>query len=196
MAQSPSWEANRFSASQEIPRILWNSKIHYRNHKCPPPVPSLSQLDRVHASTPHFLKIHLNIILPSMPGSPKSSISPRFPHQNPIYASPLPSYALHAPPISFFSILSAEQYWARSTDHQAPQYLVSPLPCHLVPFRPKYSPLLDHCFPKHTINFSSVHTNSSASTDLKFRQPHKPVLFNGYKRKHKIQNNRWEEWKE
>jgi len=23
MEQSPSWEANRFSASQEIPRILW-----------------------------------------------------------------------------------------------------------------------------------------------------------------------------
>ena len=24
--QSPSWEANRFSASQEIPRILWNAE--------------------------------------------------------------------------------------------------------------------------------------------------------------------------
>jgi len=27
MEQSPSWEANRFSASQEIPRILWNPKF-------------------------------------------------------------------------------------------------------------------------------------------------------------------------
>ena len=27
MEQSPTWEANRFSASQEIPRILWNSKV-------------------------------------------------------------------------------------------------------------------------------------------------------------------------
>jgi hypothetical protein len=28
MEQSPSWETNRFSASQEIPRILWNPDFH------------------------------------------------------------------------------------------------------------------------------------------------------------------------
>ena len=48
MEQSPSWEANRFSASREIPRILWNLKDHYRIHKCLPPAPILSQLDSVH----------------------------------------------------------------------------------------------------------------------------------------------------
>ena len=30
MEQSPSWEANWFSASQEIPRILWKPKVYYR----------------------------------------------------------------------------------------------------------------------------------------------------------------------
>jgi len=38
MVQSPSWEANRFAASQEIPRISRNPKVHYRTHKRPPPV--------------------------------------------------------------------------------------------------------------------------------------------------------------
>jgi hypothetical protein len=104
MEQSPSSEANRFVASQETPRILYNPKIHYRFHKCPLPVPLLIQLNPVHTPTSHFLRIDLSIILPSTPRSPQWSLSLRFCQQNPVQASSLPSYALHAPPIPFFSI--------------------------------------------------------------------------------------------
>jgi hypothetical protein len=35
MEQSPFREANSYSANKEIPRLLWNPKVHYDVHKIP-----------------------------------------------------------------------------------------------------------------------------------------------------------------
>jgi len=84
IVQSPSWEANWFAASQEIPRISWNPKVHYHTHKRPPTVPILGQPNPVHIPTSHLLEIHPNIIHPSTPRSPQWSHSHRSPHQDSI----------------------------------------------------------------------------------------------------------------
>ena len=109
MQLSPSGEANRFSASQEIPRILSNLKVHYRSHKIPPPVTTLSQINPVHA--PNLTVWRSTKVF--------SVICPVVSHQN-----PASSHACYVLPISFFLIWSPEWYLLGSTDHSAARYAV------------------------------------------------------------------------
>jgi hypothetical protein len=53
---------NRFSANQEISRILWNPKVHYRIHKCLPPVPILRPYQSISPGPRLSVRIFRNVI--------------------------------------------------------------------------------------------------------------------------------------
>ena len=145
MVQSPSWEANWFAASQEIPRISRNPKVHYRTHKRLPTVSILGQPNPVHIPTPHLLEIHRNIIHPSIPRSPQWSLSLRFPHQDPIHPLSSPIRALF-PAISFFSIHPN----IHPSTPRSPQWSLSLRFPHQDPIHPLSSPIRASC-PAHLI---------------------------------------------
>jgi hypothetical protein len=48
------------SASQEIPRILWNTNVHYRVHNSPSLVPTLCQTNPVHSIPRYLFTINLS----------------------------------------------------------------------------------------------------------------------------------------
>ena len=60
MEQSPSRKSNEFSVCQDIPRNIWNPKVHYSSHNCPPPVPILRNIDPVNNPASHLINIYLN----------------------------------------------------------------------------------------------------------------------------------------
>jgi hypothetical protein len=60
MEQSPSWEHNTFAARQEMSRVVWNRKVHYRLNMTP-----ATWVRSIHAMPPpHFLNTPFNIIRP------------------------------------------------------------------------------------------------------------------------------------
>ena len=73
--------------------------------------PYLSQLYPVHTPTSYILTIHLNIILPSTPGSPKRSISLRFHHQNPEYDSSL-RHTRYMPHLDFITLKMVDEEYS------------------------------------------------------------------------------------
>jgi hypothetical protein len=66
MDLSPFSEDISCAATQEIPSISWNPKVHYCVHKSLPLVPVLSQISPVRTTPSYLCKIHCNIIHPPM----------------------------------------------------------------------------------------------------------------------------------
>ena len=79
--------------------------------------------------TSHFRKMDLKITLPSTLGSPKCSLSLRFPHQNSVYASPPPIRATCPIRLIFLDFITrtilGEQY--RSLSSKLRSFLHSPV---------------------------------------------------------------------
>ena len=88
MEHSPSWEGNRFSASQEFPRILWNPEVHYSFGK-KTSLLHLCGTRPIQSTASLIFKTYFNIIIPFMPGSSKCTVSTIFPNENPVRASGL-----------------------------------------------------------------------------------------------------------
>ena len=77
--QSPSWAANWFAASQEIPPHFTEPEGSLPHSQASPTVSILGQPNPVHIPTSHFLQIRPNIIHPTTPRSPQWSLSLRIP---------------------------------------------------------------------------------------------------------------------
>jgi len=130
MVQSPSWAANSFTASQEIPPfhgtrrfITALTSVRHMSLSWASPIQSIYPQP---SSCRSILIVSTHLRL----GLPCDLFSSGFLTKTLDTPSPHP-YAPHAQPISFFSILSPTRYWVRSTNHLAPRYAISfilPLP--------------------------------------------------------------------
>jgi hypothetical protein len=99
MKLSSSREAANCAATQELPSILWNLKVHYRVHMSPPLVPILSQINQIHTIPTYLSKINLVLFTHLCLGL-SSGLFPSGFRTSILYAFLSSQFVLHALPIS------------------------------------------------------------------------------------------------
>jgi hypothetical protein len=126
--QSPSWEAISRSACQEIPRLSSNPKVHYLIHNSLSLVPIQNQMHPVHTFPPYFPNIRSNIIF---------SPTPTFSERSLLFRSHACYMNQPSHPPSFDHCNKI--WWSV----QVKELLImqsSPVSCHFLTLRSKYSP--------------------------------------------------------
>lgn len=88
LERSLTWKSKRFSAYQEIPWIFWTPNF-IASFSCTQHLFLSWAISIQFIPTSNFVMIYRNIIIAFKLVSTKWSISLRYPHQNPVYASPL-----------------------------------------------------------------------------------------------------------
>ena len=152
MEQSPSWEANRFSASQEIPSILWKQKVHNRVYKCPPSVPVLSQINSVHAPHPTSWRYILILSSHLFLGLPNGLLPSGFPTKNRYTPLLLPMRATRPTHLILLYLITwtimSEEYWQLNSSLYS--FLHSPVTWSLLDPNVLLSTLFSHTFSLQT----------------------------------------------
>jgi hypothetical protein len=106
LEQGLSLEASKHSASQEILRLLWNPKVHYRVHNSPPLAPILREMHPLYTFQPISLRSIRNTILLST----SRSLPFKFHSQNNVFISHL-SHACYISRLSHLSSFDEHSIW-------------------------------------------------------------------------------------
>ena len=130
MVQSPSWEANWFAASQEIPRISRNPKVHYRTQSVRHL--SLSWASPIQSIYPHPGDPSTHLRLGLLSGIFPSGFSNQRPIHPPLSSPIRVTYPVHLILLDFIiRTILGEEYKSFNSFPPFPRYL---------PPSSKYSP--------------------------------------------------------